>query len=46
MVLYVSRSSSSALCSSSGRVIHWVSPPNVVGPAEENMVLLLCSEVQ
>ena len=46
MVLCVFRSSSSALYSSSGRVIHWVFPPREVGPVEEDMVLLLCSEVQ
>lgn len=46
MVLHVSGSSSSALYSSSGRVIHQVSPPSGVGPAEEDMMLLLCSEVQ
>lgn len=45
MVLHISGSSSSALYSSSGRVIHQVSPPSGVGPAED-MVFLLCSEVQ
>lgn len=28
------------------RVTHWVSPPSGVEPAEEDMVLLLYSEVQ
>lgn len=45
MVLHISRSSSSALYSSSGRMIHQVSPPSEVGPAEEDVVFLLCSEV-
>lgn len=46
MVLHISGSCSSAPYSSSRRVIHWVSPPSGVGPAEEDMVLLLCSAVQ
>ena len=46
MVLHNSGSSGSALYSSSGRVIHQVSPPSGVGPAEEDMVFLMCSEVQ
>ena len=46
MVLHNSRSSGSALYSSSGRVIHQVSSPSGAGPAEEDMVFLMYSEVQ